>query len=315
MNTQSGFQISQSRMKFALPGLLPVVRAVSYALTLEVFILISIGGLVRNSGAGLACPDWPLCYGKVVPPMNYQVFLEWFHRLMAGTVSVGLLILSAYIFLSSEVRPRLGKYCFMAILFLVAQIVLGGLTVLGLLSPKWVASHLAVGMAFFGTLVWLTLKLRDFDNHTRPSFEQLSFPRLAVFAGLVTALVYGQIVLGALVSSNYAGLVCPDFPTCNGALIPALDGIVKFQFFHRVGAFVSTLAVVILCVVGLGQTLSLQARSVMRLVPLLLFLQLGLGIGSVLFKLPLLMSVAHLGTAAALFGMLLVTTYEVRRSE
>lgn len=126
--------------------------------------------------------------------------------------------------------------------------------------------------------------------------------------------MYVQAILGALVSSNYAGLVCPDFPTCNGSLIPPFEGLVRFQFMHRLGAVVSSIAVIGVCVAAIGKTLSRRARSAFRILPMLLVLQIFLGVGSVLYNLPLLMSVAHLGTAAALFGMLLVATYEVRRS-
>src|SRR5262249_55243856 len=133
-----------------------ILRWTSTGLAVLIFGLISLGGLVRNAGAGLACPDWPLCFGEVVPPMDYQIFLEWFHRLIAGTVSTLLLGLSVYIFWKPTLRKRLWKYCALALALLGAQVVLGGLTVLGLLNPKWVSSHLAVGLAFFGTVLVLS---------------------------------------------------------------------------------------------------------------------------------------------------------------
>jgi cytochrome c oxidase assembly protein subunit 15 len=291
---------------------LRVVAWASTGLAGLIFCLISLGGLVRNAGAGLSCPDWPLCYGKVVPPMNYQVFLEWFHRLIAGSVSVTLLAISTYVFSRGDLRHKVGRYAATAICLLAAQIVLGGLTVLGLLDPKWVSSHLVVGMAFFGTVLLMSFKLRDFRReHSLTS--TIAGP--AKTAALATAVVYFQVLLGGLVSSRYAGLACPDFPTCNGAWIPPLTGLIKFQFMHRAGALGAFLIVTFLSFSLFRKPLFSSRIGITRIaIPVLLIVQIALGVGSVLLKLPLLMSVAHLATAAALFGVLLVTTYELRRN-
>lgn len=288
---------------------LKVLSAASLVLALLIFFLIALGGLVRNAGAGLSCPDWPLCYGKVVPPMDYQIFLEWFHRLIAGSVSTGLLAISGYIFLKPELRKTLGRYCIAAFVLLMGQIVLGGLTVLGLLNPKWVSSHLAVGLGFFGMILWLALHIQDLGRAR--TVVQGSI--LIKAATLVAALVYVQILLGGLVSSNYAGLACPDFPTCNGAWIPPFEGLVRFQFLHRLGAVVLTLSIVAFVIFAKTKMATQKGRLAVMALPALLTAQIFLGVGSIWFKLPLLMSVAHLGTAAALFGMLLVVNYEVRR--
>src|SRR3954454_16192043 len=88
-----------------------ILVAASFSLTFLIFLLISLGGLVRNAGAGLSCPDWPLCYGRVVPPMSYQVFLEWFHRLIAGSVSCALIGITAFIAYKPLLRKPLLKFC------------------------------------------------------------------------------------------------------------------------------------------------------------------------------------------------------------
>jgi cytochrome c oxidase assembly protein subunit 15 len=314
MNSRIGTIESQPA---SLRGLLTYEQGLGVAsviLTGLIFCLISLGGLVRNAGAGLSCPDWPLCYGRVVPPMNYQVFLEWFHRLIAGSVSTFLIGLTAAILWKPELRAKLWKYCALALSLLAMQIVLGGLTVLGLLNPKWVSSHLAVGLAFFGTILMLTLEIRDLH---RTRVRTSGHKGLIAFATITASILYLQMLLGGLVSSNYAGLACPDFPTCFGKWIPSFVGLVRFQFMHRVGATAATISIVGLLVAVWATRelhLSRRARFALLALPGFLTLQILLGVGSVLFKLPLPMSVAHLGTAAALFGMLLVTNYEIRRS-
>lgn len=278
-----------------------------------VFALISLGGLVRNEGAGLSCPDWPLCFGHVVPPMNYQVFLEWFHRLVAGSISVLVIGMAGYIFTHAEYRARVGKQMFLAVVLLAAQVVFGGLTVLGVLSPKWVVSHLLVGAAFFCTLVVVNLELRDFAEHR---WVQASNPKLVLFSMFAVAVVFTQIFLGGVVSSTYSGLACLDYPTCNGQWLPDLVGSVGYQWRHRTGALLVALVVPLLAFVAgqLKDRLTTRARVMRVLSVVLLTLQISLGIGSVLMKLPILMSVAHLATGVALLAALVVLVYEFRRS-
>ena len=294
------------------------LSGVATALSGLIFVLISLGGLVRNAGAGLSCPDWPLCFGQFIPPMNVQVFLEWFHRLIAGTVSVILLTLSAVIFISAPLRRAFGKYCAVALVLLATQVVLGGLTVLGLLSPKWVTSHLAVGLAFFATIFFLSLRLTAAARSmgmARPTSVAPTTPvalrRFGLFTGVI---VYLQVILGGLVSSHYAGLACPDFPTCLGQWLPPLDGAVALQFFHRVGAFVVTAAVILFFMISFKISLTQHFKRAVRALPGFLILQLLLGIGAVFMKLPLPMSVAHLMVATALFGTLIVVNHELQCS-
>jgi cytochrome c oxidase assembly protein subunit 15 len=290
----------------------PWFVTVSFLLVLAIFCLISLGGLVRNAGAGLACPDWPLCFGKVMPPMDVRIFLEWFHRLIAGFISIFVLALSIYTYMNPHLRSRIGKYCAWALALLSFQVVLGGMTVIGLLGPKWVTSHLAVGLAFYGVL--LVLFMEVFLWAKEPFVLNR---RLRRWAGAAVLAVYGQAILGGLVSSNYAGLACPDFPTCNGQWWPALDGLIKFQMLHRLGAYTVTLIVVAAFAVIYKQrnelTFSDAGWSALWLMPIILVVQVALGIGSVLWQLPLPLSVAHLASAAILLGSTIVVYYELGR--
>jgi cytochrome c oxidase assembly protein subunit 15 len=285
-------------------------------LTVAVFLLVTLGGVVRNAGAGLSCPDWPLCFGRFMPPMDVQVFLEWFHRLIAGTVSTVILGAAALTAFIQPLRARFGKPLLLAVSLLLAQIVLGGLTVLGLLSPKWVVSHLAVGLAFFGTLLFITLRSWDRDEAVAPrSIAPHAVPAtLATGATMTLFIVYTQAILGGMVSSNYAALACPDFPTCNGQWWPEFHGLVAYQMLHRLGAAVATVAVLSLFAALYRQNAALSplAKALKWLLPVLLTAQVTLGILTVLWGLPLPLSVAHLATATLLLSTLLVIRYELR---
>ena len=106
----------------------------STALTAVTYALLVFGSSVRVHGAGLACPDWPLCFGEVIPALDFQVFLEWGHRVLAGGVSLGYVALMWAVFRDGERRRRIGWLTAVGAMVLATQVVLGGLTVLELLS-------------------------------------------------------------------------------------------------------------------------------------------------------------------------------------
>src|SRR3990167_6479216 len=120
------------------------------------YILLLAGGLVHSTGAGLACPDWPLCYGMWLPPMVGNIRFEHSHRLIAGTVGILTLITSALVWFKE--RATLRPLVVAAVLAIVVQIILGGLTVIYRLPDLVSTAHLAVGTAFFALLVVLSVK-------------------------------------------------------------------------------------------------------------------------------------------------------------
>ena len=197
-----------------------------------VFILFVWGSLVRTHGAGLACPDWPLCHGKIIPPMDTLVLLEWGHRLIAAIVGFLTLGIGIKIFSSEEYRKKSGIWAGIALPLLILQVILGALTVKQLLHPHFVTVHVAVGTLFFSCLIIMLLKISDAHYVMRPSENVIPS---AIVRGIwfMVALIFAQLILGTLVSSSHAGLACPDFPTCLGQWIPPLIGTVAYHFFHR----------------------------------------------------------------------------------
>ena len=126
------------------------------ATTLLAYALIVIGSVVRTTGSGLACPDWPLCQGRWIPPFQLNVMIEWTHRLVALLVSLALVALSALTFARAALRRRLGGLVVLALSLLAMQVLLGALTVWKLLDPSVVSGHLAVALLIFATLLAYT---------------------------------------------------------------------------------------------------------------------------------------------------------------
>jgi len=113
-----------------------------------------MGSYVRGMGAGLACPDWPLCYGRLIPPLEGAILLEWAHRLVV--LLVNLLVLGIT-FVAWRQRLPERFLALLTISLLIVQAVLGGVTVLVRLDPVVVAIHQGLAMIFFGTLVALSV--------------------------------------------------------------------------------------------------------------------------------------------------------------
>jgi protoheme IX farnesyltransferase len=265
------------------------------------FVLIVLGGVVRATGAGLACPDWPLCHGRLIPPLEPLVLVEWFHRLAASAVGVLTLAAAVVIWRDRPTRAALGAPALLAVLLLAVQVVLGGLTVLRLLSPWLVVAHLGTAMAFFAVLVVLAvLALTPGPAGARRTPDP--FRRWATATAVVT---YGLVLVGGYVSATGAGLACPDWPLCYGQLLPVLRGRVGTHLLHRFAAVAAGTLIVVTAWVAArtqGRRPVLQATSAVAVG--LFVLQVLLGALNIEYELADAVTVSHLATAAALLGVL-----------
>jgi cytochrome c oxidase assembly protein subunit 15 len=217
-----------------------------------VFLLLVAGALVTSTESGLAVPDWPLSYGKLMPPMVGGILYEHGHRLIAAAVSalVGLEMAMLFFLERRKTVKRLGVAAFVAIL---TQAVLGGLTVLLLLPPAISSAHAALAEIVFALTAVVALMCsktwNDLTAHppSLPLEENLSssLPDLrSTFraTAIATAAIYAQIVLGAVMRHTGAGLAIPDFPTAFGGLWPSTEELVRrgvgIHLAHRLGAAV-----------------------------------------------------------------------------
>ena len=261
-----------------------------------VFGLIVLGALVRANGAGLACPDWPLCHGKLAPSFDLRIALEWSHRALAGLVSLGLAGISLLVLRDSGLRGRFRARLGVAWTLLVAQALLGALTVWLLLAPWTVTAHLLLGNAFCALLVWTGLDLIE----TSEGAPRRSTPGSAGYAALAAAavLLVAQMLLGGLVASHAGGLACAYFPTCDGvSLAPTIQGLVGIHVLHRLTGFGLLAAIAALAWFARGTPrLGRLARTALRLT----LVQIALGVANVLGRLPVEITALHSATAAAI---------------
>lgn len=272
----------------------------SVVTALATFALLLIGGIVHGTGSSLACPDWPLCFGQFFPKMEGNVFFEHGHRLFAslvGLLTVGLCVTGRKD--RSSGSRWLWPATLLALLLVVFQGVLGGLTVIYKLPPVISLLHLCTSMLFFALLLSIACMSKG-----SPGRAQVS--RRAYFALVVTAvLCYAQLTLGGLVRHTGAGLSCIELPFCKSGLLPLGEHpVVVFQAVHRLMAILLAVSVVVVSL--LLPPLSGLARWIRLSLPALVAVQIGLGLWSVYSYLGLWQVTAHLGVGALLWGLLVV---------
>lgn len=276
-----------------------VLRAQAWsfiALTVMTYLLVVFGAIVRAQGAGLACPDWPLCFGQLVPALDFGVFFEWGHRALAGSISLILLGLSIWVASSKAGRKLLGKWLIAAWVVLLVQIVLGGLTVLELLASWTVTSHLLVGNSVALSFGLISVVLwRGYTPVPRPAVTK---PALRALLPLTAVFLIAQMALGGLVSSQHAGLACVNWPACVGDMwFPTWEGPVGLHLMHRSTAYTVAILYVLVAVFAWDHdTLGKKARIALALV----FVQVALGVANVLWQLPVEVTAGHSAVAACL---------------
>jgi cytochrome c oxidase assembly protein subunit 15 len=225
--------------------------------------------------------------------MNLQVFLEWFHRLVATGVGLATLALTGLAWWKRQELPRWFPWgMLVAVSLVVFQGVLGGLTVTELLRFDIVTAHLGTGLLFFSTLVVLAMAPWPYAGNSRPS----KLPWVGLTAAV---LVYLQSLLGGLVASRWALHQCfSGFQLC------------AVMNSHIIGVFPAAIATLTLVIWALKTSdLHPLLRRVAHIAGAVLALQVGLGIAT--FRLHLQvepLTVSHQAVGATLLGTLLVFT-------
>jgi cytochrome c oxidase assembly protein subunit 15 len=280
-------------------------------------LLLLAGSLVTSTGSGLSVPDWPTSYGWSMftfPPSKWVggIFYEHTHRLIASTVGFLTIVLAIWLWREDPRRwmKRLGLVALGAV---VAQGLLGGLTVLFFLPAVISTAHAALAEIFF----CLTVAIAVFTGHGfRAEIRTNPVPqRVRRLATITTALIYVQILLGATMRHTGAGLAIPDFPLMFGRLIPPYwDARIAIHFAHRVGALVVTIAILATATTVWRKTQGRRelTRPALTLVALVA-VQVTLGALTVLTRRDVAINSAHVVVGALTLATSLVLTLRTWR--
>ncbi len=282
-----------------------VIRRIALVTVGFTYFLVSLGGTVRVNNAGLSCPDWPLCYGKVFAFPDIGALLEEAHRYTASIVSMLIVVLLICALIWARKERQVLIPALIAPVLLVVQIVLGGLTVLWKLPPTIIAAHLGTALAIFATVITIAVM----SGKSAPSQEHPSKTRKFAFLAMTNALfVYGLMLSGSYVVGSGASLACPGWPLCGTPPAWAVTyHLADINVFHRyVATFVGLVLIWTLISAWRRRKVAPGQAWVAVVAGILFIAQAVVGGMIVLLHRPDLIAVLHLALATAVWGSLVL---------
>ena len=264
--------------------------------------LLYLGSVVHATESSLACPDWPTCFGTMVPEMTGGVFWEHLHRLVAGGLLLMWGLATWLAHKETTDRPWTFKACIAGIVLLLVQSAFGGLTVIYRLPDLVSTTHLALAFSFLALATVLASAPAGVGDSELPSAQEDGTRRWAVTAA---GLVFAQSVLGALVRHMDAGLACLDFPLCLGRVVPPLvNAPITVHFAHRVLGMIVAVVVLAFAVRVYRADSPERVRRWATVAAGLVLVQVGLGVASVVTRLAVFPVSLHTLVAASLLAVL-----------
>ena len=276
------------------------LRRFAIAAAIVGFGAVLLGSWTRINGAGMTCPDWPLCHGKLIPSMSDGTIWEWTHRLFAFTTAPLVAVVAYLAFRLRRRAPMLDPLVLaVAALFLV-QVLLGAATVKLGNSPISVVLHWGTAMAFIASLVAIAVitTIPERANELAPPVNAPIVVSAFLLATTIAAFL--TMCVGAYVSSSGAGLACLTLPGCAGHIL-VTQPAQQVQMLHRTFAAITFLLSVVTTIVIFLREPSKRIRGAAALGFALLCTQILLGLMNVALRLPTDLREAHAANAALLF--------------
>ena len=277
--------------------------------------LVTIGVVVRATDSGLGCPDWPFCYGRLLPPADDpKAWIEWIHRTVAALIGFEILGLAVLAVRDHRRRGSIVWPTFGAVALVGFQAWLGRETVRLGNSGESVTAHLAAALLLVGLLVFLAVRA----GHPARLADRGSSQRFTLLAAFGAAVTFTLLLFGSQVTATDSALVFPDWPLMGGSLFPPLTDLTVAHVLHRWVA-----AIVALIVLGIAVAALRTQRDRPTLVRLavgaavLFAVQVGIGGAQVLTRLEAWTQTLHLALGAVIWALLAgltVTSYYSARA-
>ena len=287
-----------SYIKFKLGNSFHMIK---WAALISALMAATMGGVVRVTGSGLGCPDWPLCYGQIIPPMDITAWIEYIHRLSGALAGVFILFLFASGLARYSMQDMILKLIVFTPIIVIVQGLFGAYTVLTEISPMVALIHTGIATALVGLLAIIVAL--SYDYHDAKLGEGVmdwvgSYWRIILW---LLFLTYVLILSGAYVTRTGSSLACQAIPLC-GVPFADMAEIQWNHMIHRVFAFI----VFIFAFVVLFRAWQIKyvpINKIARAMMYVLSVQILLGIGNVVMGLPAELRALHLTTAAVFFAV------------
>lgn len=273
------------------------------------YVLIVVGGIVRESGSGLGCGDhWPDCNGAVVPVFHFETAIEYTHRLIAALIVILTLGLVGLAVAAFRRHSQFVGLSILALGLVLVQALLGAVTVKFDLPPSIVMAHLGTAELYLAVLV--ILAVMAFSTYisavagSNRSEHQKRVGRLAI--GAATA-VFALLLSGAYTATSGAAYACPEWPLCNGHYLPTGFSAVDIQLLHRWLAVIAAVTVATLTVQAVrNRDEAPLTAGVAIATAVIMLIQIFVGAGNIWFKLAPTVGVVHLAVATIIWVLLIV---------
>lgn len=284
-------------------------RTLALTSLVTTILLVMVGSIVRVTGYGLGCPDWPLCYGRAVPPIEIGAWVEFGHRLFGAIVGIQIAVLTWLAYKNHRNVKWIIRPAFLTAVLLIIQVLLGGIHVMNEL-PSWTGLvHTGVATAIVGLLaILVTVSQPTLSSLSARVDHYFDLSKMRLWTLIGAGSAYLLILTGSLVTRTGASLACPSFPLCGITDIPdTLRHLTSIQMFHRIVALIVLLVAGYILILVLRNGAAEPAlRSISYFLIALFIIQVGLGISNVLLSLPLWSRILHLGVATSIWAVLTV---------
>ena len=276
-----------------------ILKVVSLVTVICVFLLIILGSVVRVTDSGLGCPDWPLCYGKILPPLEMTAIIEYAHRFVASVIVGPLIILTAVLtWISFRKQLWLVVPATISIFLLVIQALLGAVTVIRELPGEIVASHLAVSQLLLATLILVTVVAYVGPlSRSRVNGANSPADRLPLLLLCAAIAVYAVIVSGSIVTATGSTAACMTWPFCQGQLFPK-EFAEAIHMGHRLVVALAGLFIIYVLHLGIRAKDRPKIIKIMSMVATTVFMvQVVVGAGIIWSGFPVSLLASHVAFA------------------
>jgi heme A synthase len=277
-----------------------ILGRLSLAAVLVAYGEVMLGSWTRISGAGMTCPDYPLCHGEFIPSMGGGTVWEWTHRLTAALLSVLVMGVLVTAWRTRKAGPFIAPTAWVIAALFALQVFLGAATVRLSNSPISVVWHWGTAMAFVASLASMAMFAFTAQPKSAPAARARGNAAVLAVLGATAIVAFATMCVGAYVSSSGAGLACRDIPGCAGNVVVYTPGQ-YVQMLHRFIAAACLLSAVLsfALVWALGASARVRVAATTGLA--LVFVQVVLGLLNVALLLPIDLREAHAANAALVF--------------